>query len=82
MRDSFFQGAFFAGKLLRNPPAKNRAFRGCAIAPAPALRAVAPSGPSNPWRAKGQARANHSVPAEKAKRKKPANYANSAGTEN
>jgi hypothetical protein len=37
------KGAFFAA-------AKNRAFRGSAIAPAPALCAVAASRPSNPLR--------------------------------
>jgi hypothetical protein len=50
-------GAFFAA----HDAAKNRAFRGCAIAPAPALRAVAASHPSNPLRAHGLTAALHAA---------------------
>jgi hypothetical protein len=49
MRNQEFLGAFFVA----HNATKNRAFRGCAIAPAPALRAVAASHPSNPLRAQG-----------------------------
>jgi hypothetical protein len=47
--------AFFVSGDLRgkSPETKNRAFRGCAIAPAPALRAGAASHPSNPLRPTG-----------------------------
>jgi hypothetical protein len=41
------------GRIFCGNAAKNRAFRGCAIAPAPALRAVAASHPSNPLRGPG-----------------------------
>jgi hypothetical protein len=47
------QGAFFAVFRLRRKTAKNRAMRGSAIAPAPALRAVAAPHPSYPLRPKG-----------------------------
>jgi hypothetical protein len=41
---------YLFGRIFCGKAAKNRALRGCAIAPAPALRAVAAAHPSNPLR--------------------------------
>jgi hypothetical protein len=54
-----FYSAFFAPQLRRkaaHPAAKNRAFRGSAIAPAPACGCVALRAPYNPLRPSGFSR--------------------------